>query len=137
MIRNAAILALVAAPMLAVSAPSADAQTTGAGDLRAQQEALFQAMLQAPDDLEIMFDHALISIELLDYEAAISTLERMLIFNPGLNRAKVELGAAYFKLGAYENARFYFQDALTSGNLPPTVVMRVSRFLDEIEKRLA
>lgn len=137
MIRNAAILAILAAPMLAISTPSADAQTTGAGDLRAQQEALFQAMLQAPDDLEIMFDHALISIELLDYEAAISTLERMLIFNPGLNRAKVELGAAYFKLGAYENARYYFEDALASGDAPPEVVGRVNRFLDEIEQRTA
>ena len=137
MIRNAALLAVLAAPMLTLGAGPGNAQSTETGDLRAQQEALFQAMLQAPDDLEIMFDHALVSIELLDYEAAISTLERMLIFNPGLNRAKVELGAAYFKLGAYENARYYFEDALASGDAPAEVVGRVNRFLDEIQKRTA
>lgn len=136
MIRNAAKTAAILAPLIAISAPVA-AQSTAENGLRAQQEALFEAMLQAPDDLEIMFNHALTSIELQDYEAAISTLERMLIFNPALNRAKVELGAAYFKLGAYENARYYFEDALASGEAPPEVVGRVNRFLDEIEKRTA
>lgn len=134
MIRIAAKTAALLAPLIAISAP-VGAQSTAETGLRAQQEALFQAMLQAPDDLEIMFNHALTSIELQDYEAAISTLERMLIFNPALNRAKVELGAAYFKLGAYENARYYFEDALASGDAPPEVIGRVNRFLDEIDKR--
>lgn len=136
MIRNAVRIATILASLIAISAP-VGAQSTAENGLRAQQEALFQAMLQAPDDLEIMFNHALTSIELQDYEAAISTLERMLIFNPALNRAKVELGAAYFKLGAYENARYYFEDALASGEAPPEVVGRVNRFLDEIQKRTA
>ncbi len=136
MIRNAAKTAAILALLIAISAP-VSAQSTAETGLRAQQEALFQAMLQAPDDLEIMFNHALTSIELQDYEAAISTLERMLIFNPDLNRAKVELGAAYFKLGAYENARYYFEDTLASGEVPPEVVSRVNRFLDEIQKRTA
>lgn len=136
MIRNAAKKVAILASLIAIGAP-VGAQSTADNALRAQQEALFQAMLQAPDDLEIMFNHALTSIELQDYEAAISTLERMLIFNPALNRAKVELGAAYFKLGAYENARYYFEDTLASGEAPPEVVSRVNRFLDEIEKRTA
>lgn len=137
MIRNAAKMTALLALLLTVGVTTTHAQTTSASSLRAQQEALFQAMLQTPDDLEVMFNHALVSIELLDYEAAISTLERMLIFNPDLNRAKVELGAAYFKLGAYENARYYFEDALASGEAPPEVVGRVNRFLDEIQKRTA
>lgn len=136
MIGNAAKTAALLASLMAISTP-VGAQSTAETGLRAQQEALFQAMLQAPDDLEIMFKHALTSIELQDYEAAISTLERMLIFNPALNRAKVELGAAYYKLGAYENARYYFEDALASGEAPPEVVGRVNRFLDEIGKRTA
>jgi len=137
MISNAAKTAAILAPLISFSITPTYAQTVAGGDLRTQQEALFEAMLQAPDDLEIMFNHALVSIELQDFEAAISTLERMLIFNPGLNRAKVELGAAYFKLGAYENARFYFEDALASGDAPPEVEGRISRFLDEIDKRTA
>ncbi len=136
MVKQAARTAAIVLSLTALCA-SVKAQSTADVDLRAQQESLFQAMLQDPDNLEIMFDHALTSISLQDYEAAISTLERMLIFNPGLNRAKVELGAAYFKLGAYENARYYFEDTLASGETPPEVAGRINRFLDEIRKRTA
>lgn len=104
-------------------------------ELRARQELLFDQMLQDPDNLNLMFEHALASIELQDYEAAISTLERMLIFNPQLARAKVELGAAYFRLGAYENARYYFLDVLENHEPPAEVTRRVNGFLDEIGRR--
>lgn len=112
----------------------ASAQTAEA-DLRARQEQIHAAMLAAPDDLDLMFEHALASIELRDYEAAINTLERMLIYNPNLSRAKVELGAAYFRLGAYENARYYFDDVLANDGPPPEVARRIHVFLDEIDKR--
>ncbi|MEO1613657.1 MAG: surface lipoprotein assembly modifier, partial [Pseudomonadota bacterium] len=49
--------------------------------------------------------------------------------------AKVELGAAYFRLGAYETARFYFEDVLENDNPPPEVQRRVNGFLDEIGRR--
>ena len=126
----------IALAVAALTAGQAWAQTTeSGGDLRAQQERLFEQMFADPDNLDLMFQHALISIELLDYEAAISTLERMLIFNPQLSRAKVELGAAYFRLGAYENARYYFDDVLANDNPPPEVARRVRGFLDEIGRR--
>lgn len=126
----------IALAVAALTAGQAWAQSTASeGDLRAQQERLFEQMFADPDNLDLMFQHALISIELLDYEAAISTLERMLIFNPQLSRAKVELGAAYFRLGAYENARYYFEDVLANDNPPPEVMRRVRGFLDEIGRR--
>ena len=129
------IVALAALGLCVSAAPGA-AQTQQP-DLRAEQERLFEAMFEDPDNLELMFGHALVSVELGDYEAAISTLERMLIFNPALSRAKVELGAAYFRLGAYENARYYFEDVLETSDPPPEVVGRVNRFLDEIQRRTA
>jgi hypothetical protein len=104
-------------------------------DLRARQEALFDRLLSEPDNLDLMFQHALVSIDLGDLEAAISTLERMLIYNPALGRAKVELGAAYFRLGAYENARYYFEDTLANDDPPPEVAIRVNAFLSEIGRR--
>lgn len=131
-------LKLVCALLASVSVTgSALAQTTPSSDadLRIRQEALFDAMLETPDNLDLMFEHALTSIALKDYEAAISTLERILIFNPELARAKVELGAAYFRLGAYENARFYFDDVLQNDNPPQDVAVRVQAFLDEIDNR--
>lgn len=52
-------------------------------------------MFVRPDDLELMFEYALISVQLEDLEAAITTLERMLIYNRDLPRVHMELGAAY------------------------------------------
>ena len=125
-------LAIAAAFVAAGFAAAAAAQE---GDLRARQEALYDAILAEPDNLELMFEHALTSVALRDYEAAVTTLERMLIFNPELSRAKVELGAAYFRLGAYENARYYFEDVIANDSPPPEVERRIGAFLDEIEKR--
>ncbi len=131
--RYATVFALVAA---ASGAQAQDTQQTAdGGALRARQLALNEAMLRSPDDLELMFEHAMLSIDLRDYEAAITTLERMLIFNPKLSRAKVELGAAYFRLGAYENARYYFEDVLENDGPPPEVERRISAFLEEIDRR--
>lgn len=130
---KATTLAALAAILtgLATAAAAQDARS----DLRTRQEALFTQLLETPDDLDLMFQHALVSLELGDLEAAISTLERMLIYNPDLGRAKVELGAAYFRLGAYESARFYFEDVLAKDDPPPEVEARVRAFLAEIDKR--
>jgi hypothetical protein len=51
-------------------------------------------MFEAPDDVDLMFQYALTSIRLQDHEAAITTLERILIYSPNLLRVKVELGAS-------------------------------------------
>lgn len=125
----------MALALLALAGAASAQEPTGDPALRARQAELNAAMLAAPDDLELMFAHALVSIELNDYEAAITTLERMLIFNPKLSRAKVELGAAYFRLGAYENARYYFEDVIENDAPPAAVERRITAFLDEIDKR--
>lgn len=133
----AAGLALSVLAAAVTGADMAGAQETGMpeGDLRARQAALYETLLAEPDNLDVMFEHALTSVELRDFEAAITTLERMLIYNPALSRAKVELGAAYFRLGAYENARYYFQDVLDNDAPPPEVARRINVFIDEIGKR--
>jgi len=51
-------------------APPAAAQA-GAGDLRARQAELFQALSADPANLELMFAYAVTSMQLEDYEAAI------------------------------------------------------------------
>jgi tetratricopeptide (TPR) repeat protein len=59
-----------------------------------------------------MFAYAVVSIRARDYEQAIATLERMLIYRDDLPRVKLELGSAYFRLGSYEVSSFYFKEAL-------------------------
>src|SRR3546814_10407746 len=89
----------------------ARAETSQDGN-RARYDALFQTMLERPADLDVMFEFAALAARLGEHDAAISTLERMLIYNPELPRVRLELGALYMRVGADEMARVYLQDAL-------------------------
>ncbi|WP_269583253.1 hypothetical protein [Roseibium sp. Sym1] len=103
--------------------------------LAARQSALLAAMLAAPDDLDTAFEYAMVSSLLGDYEAAVSTLERMLIYAPGLARVQLELGVLYFRLGSTETARYYFQQAVSGPDVPPEVEARVQAYLVTIDKQ--
>ena len=85
-------LPLFAAPDAGVAAP----------DIEARRQALLRQMLQDPSNLDVAFEYASLSSQVGDYEAAISTLERMLIFAPNTPRLQLELGMLYYKLGASE-----------------------------------
>jgi hypothetical protein len=118
------------------TAAKAPAQVAAGGDtasLEAQKETLFQQTLRDPGNLDVAFAYADVSARLGDYEAAISTLERMLLFNPNLPRVQLELGTMYFRMGSYDIARAYFEKA-AAANPPPEVRARVDQYLAEIEK---
>lgn len=104
-------------------------------ELRAKQAEQFQAMFEEPENLELMFNYALTSIELKDFEAAISTLDRILIFNPNLPRVRLELAASYFRIGSYPVARHYFVDVIEDPDAPQVVKDRAQEFLDVIDQR--
>lgn len=129
-------LALIAA----LAAGSAFAQSTdlaglSKADLRTRQLALFDQMRAAPDSVPLMLDYAAVSAALEDYEATISTLERLLIFRPDLTRAKVELGVAYFRLGSYSVSEYYFDKALEDPDLPAGLRNTIGEFKTAIENR--
>ncbi len=100
-------------------------------------DALFKQMFQNPSNLEISFKFAEQAAARGDYEAAIGALERMLFFNPNLPRVKLELGVLYFKLGSWDLARGYFQDAIKGGDVPEDVRAQVNAYLAEIARRQA
>src|SRR5439155_23020488 len=129
-------LALVVALLEGAAAQKVSGQEVSTQDkaaLEAQKEALFEQMFRDPANLDVTFAYADASARLGDYEAAVSALERMLLFNPDLPRVQLELGALYFRMGSYELARDYF-DKATAGNPPPDVRSRVDQYLAEIEK---
>src|SRR5690242_5649191 len=105
--------------------------------LRAEYDRMFQEMLKQPANLDLMFEFAAVATRLGNYEAAISTLERMLLFNRDLPRVKLELGALYFRIGSYPIARSYLEDAISGPNVPTAVKQRVQAYLDQIDKRTA
>jgi hypothetical protein len=115
----------------AAVAQAAEGEDTAS--LQTQKDALFQQMLGDPGNLDAAFAYAEVSAQLGDYEAAVSALERMLLFNPDLPRVQLELGALYFRMGSFDVAREYFEKA-AAGNPPPEVRERVDQYLAEIEK---
>ncbi len=104
--------------------------------LEAQKDRLFQKMLANPADLDTAFDYANVAAQLGDNEAAVSTLERMLLFNPNLPRVDLELGALYFRMGSFDIARTYFDKAMAA-NPPAEVQQRVNQYLTLIDQQLS
>ena len=100
--------------------------------LESQRKALFAAMLRDPSNLDIAFEYAAVSVQLGDLEGAISTLERMLIFSPGLPRLQLELGVLYYRLGAYQTAETYFRTVAANPSVPAEVQAQVADYLDAI-----
>lgn len=125
----------VLAACLAAGAAQAQVTPSEEATLRVEQSQQFAAMFEAPDDVDLMFQYAVTSIRLQDFEAAITTLERILIYNPNLPRVKVELGASYFRIGSYPVAKFYFDEVIKDDTADPAMKERVQTFLDEINKR--
>ena len=109
-----------------------DASNATLAELTSRRTALFQRMLDRPDDLDVAFAYAAISVRLGDIEGAISTLERMLIFAPDLARLQLELSLLYFRLNAYESARNYLERALAQ-DLPGPVRERAEALLARID----
>lgn len=131
-ILRAALLGLI----LAIPAHAQDiGEGAGKQSLRERQTALFERMLDDPQNLDTMFAYAGVSARLEDYEAAIATLERMLIFNDDLPRVRLELGALYYRIGAYPVAQRYFDSVAARSDLPDEVARRVGLYLTQIEDR--
>jgi tetratricopeptide (TPR) repeat protein len=104
-------------------------------EARAKQAELFERLLDDPDNLDLMFEYATLSIRLEDYEAAISTLERMLIYRQDLSRVRLELAVAYFNLGSYEASELYFDQVLADPETPTAVAARINRYKEAIDAR--
>lgn len=104
-------------------------------EARAEQRALFERLRSEPDNLDLMAEYARLSVLLEDYEAAISTMERMLIYRQDLPQVRRELGVAYFNIGSYEAAELYLSQVLATDDLPPSVRENVQAYMAEIDQR--
>jgi hypothetical protein len=129
-------LRLLIALVIVVTPMAAAAQALSSSEkaaLEAKKNALFQQMLRNPGNLDATFAYADVAARLGDYEAAVSALERMLLFNPNLPRVQLELGALYFRMGSYDLARAYFTKA-AAANPPPAVRQRIAEYLAALDR---
>ncbi|MEO1105050.1 MAG: tetratricopeptide repeat protein, partial [Pseudomonadota bacterium] len=131
-----AILGVVVALCLLLTGQAATAQgvTSANPALEARRDALFAATLSDPSNLDVAFEYALISAELGDFEGAIATLERMLIYAPNLPRLQLELGVLYYRIGGTDMARSYLE-AARRPDTPPQVLERVDVFLAQLDRQ--
>lgn len=104
-------------------------------DPRAEQARLAAHIQRNPTDYDATYRYVLLSTELRDYEAGIGALERVLMFNPNLARARKELGFLYARLGAYELAAQHLRKALGEGGLDAVQAAQIESQLPDIEKR--
>jgi Tetratricopeptide repeat len=107
-------------------------QRLGPPEIEARREALLRQMIARPSDLDLAFEYAQLSAQVGDYEGAVSTLERMLIYAPNTPRLQLELGILYYRLGAYEVARSYFDQALANPSVPPSVAAQIRLYLQQL-----
>lgn len=133
----ALVLVFIAGVLIACPARAQDSSVAGDGraELQERQRALFAQMLDAPANLDLAFEYAAVSSRLGDFEAAITALERMLLFAPDLPRVQLELGVLYYRLESYGTARRYLEQAVSGEDVPAEVRERVDVFLQEIDKR--
>ena len=104
----------------------------GAG--AASFDPLFEKILQNPDAVELNLAFARRAIALEDFEAAIATLERLLIGRAGLPLIRLELGMLYLRLEAPELAQAYFRQAIDDPTLAPDAKIRAETLLAAARK---
>lgn len=120
---------LVALMAAAMCAPAA------AQDARAERDRLAAHIQAHPEDDAATYRFVALATELRDDEAAIGALERLLMFNPDLSRARKELGFLYARLGNWAVAAQHLKEARKSQSLDAVQKAQIDAQLPDIEKR--
>jgi hypothetical protein len=106
-----------------------------AQEISAERDQLAAHIQAHPEDYDATYRFVRVTTDLGDYEAGIGALERLLMFNPQLSRARKELGFLYARLGAWEVATEYLKTAKAAGDLDAVQTAQIDAQLPDIEKR--
>ena len=117
----------MAAAALPASADDGDSR-------RAEFLSLYQQILKNPTNVELTLRYARLGAEIGDYEASVSALERLLMYNPNLPTAEIELGLLYARLKSYAMARVYLGEAESAPNASPEIRARAQDGLAKVDR---
>jgi hypothetical protein len=104
-----------------------------AQDSAAEQQRLYDQMLQQPANYGITSAFVAVAVQRADYEAAIGALEQLLFYNPNLPLVKYELGVLYYRLHVYDIAKRYFTEAQSSPELSASTKAKIEDYLADAD----
>lgn len=102
--------------------------------MRALYDSAFQETLRKPADPATLVGFAEIAVKVGDLEGAISALDRLLLIDGDQPDLKLELGVLYFRLGSFEAARSYLEEARASARASAPTKARAAEYIKEIRR---
>ncbi|XSG82371.1 MAG: hypothetical protein ACPW61_00905 [Methyloligella sp. ZOD6] len=120
-------------PALAASSTVAKAEPLTPEQIERRRQAMLVEMMARPNDLDLAFEYVKLSKMVGDLEGAVSTLERMLIYQPDTPQIQLELGILYYQLGAYEVSRNYLEQARVNPATPPEISQQVQIYIEQLD----
>jgi tetratricopeptide (TPR) repeat protein len=132
--RRARLAAVGVGLALSLAAAALPAAAQDANPQRAEFLSLYQQILKNPTNVELTLRYARLGADLGDYEASVSALERLLMYNPNLPTAEIELGLLYARLKSYAMARVYLEQAASAPNASPEVRARAQDALAKVDR---
>ena len=103
-------------------------------DSRAEFLSLYQQLLKNPTNVELTLRYARLGAQLGDYEASVSALERLLIYNPNLPTAQLELALLYARLKSYAMAKAYLEQVSAAPEASPELRARAQDALAKVDR---
>ena len=103
----------------------------------AEFKSLFEEILRDPGNVELNLRYAALGVKLGDTEAAITALERLLVYAPASSNVRLQLGLLYLSIGADDMARSYLEGVVGAPDLSPGQRAEVADGLKRIAEETA
>lgn len=103
-------------------------------ELQRDADQLFEQLLKDPKNIDLTLRYAEAVAKLGNLEAAISSLERLLLLDRNYPGVRIELAQLYMRLNSLEVARAYLNQAEQEPGVTPAARARIQRLRAEIDQ---
>lgn len=98
--------------------------------LKQRFDEAYLQLLENPSDRMLNLNYAGLAMQMRDYEAAISPLERILMNEPANAKIRLQVGILYQSLGSQLIAEQYFLEAMNTPGASADVVKQAKGYID-------